>query len=93
MKRIKLHSIFFAIVAIALIANGAPAIAATALQSGVPVALPAMPASSFVSNLYLDIDSSAAQLVVNVAGPGMTVCRTEVWLLVIGPLWAAASPS
>jgi hypothetical protein len=70
MKTIQSHSIFFAIVAIALMTGAASALAATALQSGVPVALPAMPASSFISNLYLDVDSSAAQLVINVAGNG-----------------------
>ncbi len=70
MNRTKSPSIFFAIAAIVLMAIAAPALAATALQSGVTVALPAMPASSFVSNLYLDVDSSAAQLVVKVAGTG-----------------------
>jgi hypothetical protein len=70
MKRTKKRCIFFAIATIAALINAASVIAATALQSGVPAALPAMPASSFVSNLYLDVDSSATQLMVKVAGSG-----------------------
>jgi hypothetical protein len=67
MKITKSHCIFSVVIAM-LMTNVISAIAATALQSGVTVALPTMPASSFVSNLYLDVDSSAAQLTVNVAG-------------------------
>ena len=55
--------------AIAALACGGSALAATGLQSGAATSL-SMPASTFVPNFYIDVDGSAKQLKINVAATG-----------------------
>lgn len=40
------------------------------LQSGVAASLPALPANSFITNAYIDVDSDAQQLKINLAANG-----------------------
>ena len=58
-----------ALAALALSLTANIAIAATALQSGIAVGLN-LPGTSFFSNYYLDVDSSAQKIAVNIAGSG-----------------------